>query len=70
MYVMLSGVSPFLDESEEETSSNILRNDYCFPEEFFSGISSEAKDLMKLILVDDQRCEISYSLTSLQHAYL
>ena len=55
MYVMLSGVSPFLDESEEETSSNILRNDYCFPEEFFSGISLEAKDLMKLILVDDQR---------------
>ena len=55
IYVMLSGVSPFLDESEEETSSNILRNDYCFPEEFFSGISQEAKDLMKLILVDDQR---------------
>ena len=55
MYVMLSGVSPFLDESEEETSSNILRNDYCFPDEFFAGISSDAKDLIKLMLVDDQR---------------
>ena len=55
MYVMLSGVSPFLDESEEETSSNILRNDYCFPEEFFAGISTDAKDLIKLMLVDDQR---------------
>ena len=30
IYVMLSGVSPFLDESEEETSSNILRNDYFY----------------------------------------
>ena len=30
IYVMLSGVSPFLGESEEETSSNILRNDYCY----------------------------------------
>ena len=30
IYVMLSGVSPFLDESEEETSSNILHNDYCY----------------------------------------
>ncbi|KAL3855028.1 hypothetical protein ACJMK2_014258 [Sinanodonta woodiana] len=53
LYVMLSGVSPFLDESEEETCSNILRNDYCFPEEFFAGISPEAKDLISSILVED-----------------
>ncbi|XP_046573468.1 triple functional domain protein-like [Haliotis rubra] len=31
VYVLLSGVSPFLDESQEETCSNIVRNDYCFP---------------------------------------
>ena len=50
---MLSGVSPFLDESEEETCSNIIRNDYCFPEEFFVGISEDAKDFIRAILVDD-----------------
>ena len=55
MYVMLSGVSPFMDESEEETASNILQNDFCFPEEFFAGISSEAKDLIRNILQDDLR---------------
>ena len=55
LYVMLSGVSPFLDESEEETSSNILRNDYCYPDEFFAGISNDAKELIKLMLVYDQR---------------
>ncbi|XP_053386213.1 kalirin-like isoform X3 [Mercenaria mercenaria] len=53
VYVMLSGVSPFLDESDEETCSNILRNDYCFPDEFFAGISSEAKDFIRSMLVDD-----------------
>lgn len=53
IYVMLSGVSPFLDESDEETCSNILRNDYCFPEEFFAGISAEAKEFIQTILVGD-----------------
>jgi len=53
LYVTLSGVSPFLDESEEETCSNILRNDYCFPEEFFAGISAEAKEFIQAILVED-----------------
>lgn len=53
VYVMLSGVSPFLDESDEETCSNILRNDYCFPDEFFAGISSDAKDFIRSMLIDD-----------------
>ena len=63
-YVMLSGVSPFLDESEEETCSNILRNDYCFPDEFFAGISSDAKDFIRSILVDDVRYVFFHELMS------
>ena len=53
MYVLLSGVSPFLDESQEETCSNIVRNDFCFPDEYFAGISSDAKDLVRSMLVED-----------------
>ncbi|XP_052236412.1 kalirin-like [Dreissena polymorpha] len=53
LYVMLSGVSPFLDESDEETCSNILRNDYCFPEEFFTGVTPEAKEFIRTLLVED-----------------
>lgn len=34
LYVLLSGVSPFLDESQEETCANIVKNDFCFPEEY------------------------------------
>uniref|UniRef100_A0A2C9LET8 Protein kinase domain-containing protein n=1 Tax=Biomphalaria glabrata TaxID=6526 RepID=A0A2C9LET8_BIOGL len=55
LYVLLSGVSPFLDESQEETCSNIVRNDFCFPDEYFAGISSEAKDLIRFMLVEEQR---------------
>ncbi|XP_074654482.1 kalirin-like isoform X2 [Tubulanus polymorphus] len=53
IYVLLSGVSPFLDESVEETCSNILRRDYCFPDEYFDGISQEARDLIASLLIED-----------------
>lgn len=51
LYVFLSGVSPFLDDSSEETTSNILKCDYCFPEEYFKGISGEAIQLLQSMLV-------------------
>ena len=38
LYVLLSGLSPFLDDSEEETINNILRCDYSFPEEHFCQV--------------------------------
>lgn len=51
LYVLLSGVSPFLDDSMEETTANILKCDYCFPEEYFSKITEEAKELISKLLV-------------------
>uniref|UniRef100_A0A1B0EX37 Uncharacterized protein n=1 Tax=Lutzomyia longipalpis TaxID=7200 RepID=A0A1B0EX37_LUTLO len=51
LYVFLSGVSPFLDDSEEETSANILKGDYCFPEDYFRGISAEAIVFVQKLLV-------------------
>ncbi|KAK3762374.1 hypothetical protein RRG08_031956 [Elysia crispata] len=53
LYVLLSGVSPFLDESQEETCSNIVRHDFCFPDEYFAGISPEAKELIRFMLVEE-----------------
>jgi len=51
LYVLLSGVSPFLDDSVEETTANILKCDYCFPDEYFGDISGDVKDLIKKLLV-------------------
>uniref|UniRef100_A0A8B9K8J3 non-specific serine/threonine protein kinase n=1 Tax=Astyanax mexicanus TaxID=7994 RepID=A0A8B9K8J3_ASTMX len=49
-YVMLSGASPFLDESVEETCLNICRLDFSFPEDYFQGVSQAARDFMCLLL--------------------
>jgi len=44
-------VSPFLDDSVEETTANILKCDFCFPDEYFADISNEGKDLIGSLLV-------------------
>lgn len=51
LYVFLSGVSPFLDDSVEETTTNILKCDFSFPDDYFQHISSEAKNLLSRLLV-------------------
>ncbi|KAL1516598.1 hypothetical protein ABEB36_000493 [Hypothenemus hampei] len=65
-YVLLSGVSPFLDDSLEETTANILKCDYCFPEEYFSNISEWAKDFIAnlLVLATGKRMDMNVALTS------
>uniref|UniRef100_A0A8C4W6U6 non-specific serine/threonine protein kinase n=1 Tax=Gopherus evgoodei TaxID=1825980 RepID=A0A8C4W6U6_9SAUR len=52
-YVLLSGVSPFLDESVEETCLNICRLDFSFPDDYFKGVSQKAKDFVCFLLQDD-----------------
>lgn len=51
LYVFLSGVSPFLDDSFEETTANILKCDFSFPEEYFQSISIDAKNVLSRLLV-------------------
>ncbi|XP_049818825.1 kalirin isoform X2 [Aethina tumida] len=66
LYVLLSGVSPFLDDSMEETTANILKCDYCFPEDYFRDVSNEAKELIGrlLVLVPSQRLNMDECLHS------
>uniref|UniRef100_A0A8C9VEA4 non-specific serine/threonine protein kinase n=1 Tax=Scleropages formosus TaxID=113540 RepID=A0A8C9VEA4_SCLFO len=49
-YVLLSGASPFLDESVEETCLNICRLDFSFPDDYFRGVSQAARDFVRLLL--------------------
>ncbi|KOC61451.1 Triple functional domain protein [Habropoda laboriosa] len=66
LYVLLSGLSPFLDDSIEETTANILKCDFCFPDEYFREISSDAKHLLErlLCLRGDDRATAQLSLSS------
>ncbi|XP_035019042.1 triple functional domain protein isoform X1 [Hippoglossus stenolepis] len=49
-YVILSGASPFLDESLEETCLNICHLDFSFPEDYFQGVSPAARDFVRVLL--------------------
>uniref|UniRef100_A0A672UMG7 non-specific serine/threonine protein kinase n=1 Tax=Strigops habroptila TaxID=2489341 RepID=A0A672UMG7_STRHB len=68
-YVMLSGVSPFLDESKEETCINVCRVDFSFPPEYFSNVSHAARDFINVILQEDFRRRPT-AATCLQHPWL
>uniref|UniRef100_A0A8C0G2W9 non-specific serine/threonine protein kinase n=1 Tax=Chelonoidis abingdonii TaxID=106734 RepID=A0A8C0G2W9_CHEAB len=52
---VLSGASPFLGETKQETLANITAVNYEFDEEFFSHTSDLAKDFIQKLLVKDTR---------------
>ncbi|XP_017341565.1 death-associated protein kinase 2 isoform X2 [Ictalurus punctatus] len=54
-YILLSGASPFLGESKQETMANISAVSYEFDEEFFSSTSELAKSFIRQLLTKDTR---------------
>ncbi|XP_059080354.1 myosin light chain kinase, smooth muscle-like isoform X1 [Tigriopus californicus] len=50
-YVLLSGLSPFMGDSQTDTFSNISRAEYDFEEPEFDSITQEAKDFIALLLI-------------------
>lgn len=50
LFAFFSGLSPFLDDSDDETTRNVLRCDYSFPAEHFSGVSDSVKDVIRRLL--------------------
>uniref|UniRef100_A0A3P8PHY9 non-specific serine/threonine protein kinase n=1 Tax=Astatotilapia calliptera TaxID=8154 RepID=A0A3P8PHY9_ASTCA len=49
-YILLSGASPFLGETKQETLTNISAVNYDFDEEYFSNTSELAKDFIRRLL--------------------
>ncbi|KAI8515264.1 Serine/threonine-protein kinase 17A [Branchiostoma belcheri] len=52
-YVMLTGHSPFLGDSKQETFLHISTLAYDFPEELFLDVSADAQDFIKSLLVKE-----------------
>uniref|UniRef100_A0AC35U477 Twitchin n=1 Tax=Rhabditophanes sp. KR3021 TaxID=114890 RepID=A0AC35U477_9BILA len=50
-YILLSGLSPFGGESDEETLKNVKNCDWSIDDAAFEGISENAKDFIKKLLV-------------------
>lgn len=53
-YVLLSGLSPFMGNSELETMANVTRAEYDFDDESFEKISDDAKDFIAVLLVKEK----------------
>eukprot|EP00096_Caligus_rogercresseyi_P003787 TRINITY_DN1739_c0_g1_i1.p2 TRINITY_DN1739_c0_g1~~TRINITY_DN1739_c0_g1_i1.p2 ORF type:complete len:437 (+),score=167.48 TRINITY_DN1739_c0_g1_i1:1755-3065(+) len=68
-YVLLSGLSPFMGDSDPETFGNITGIRYDFEDEAFDNISTEAKDFISSLLVKNQKERLS-AYECLQHAWL
>ncbi|KAF7496646.1 Myosin light chain kinase 3 [Sarcoptes scabiei] len=54
-YVLLSGLSPFMGDSDLETMANVTRAEFDFNDESFDPISEQAKDFISKLLVKDKK---------------
>lgn len=54
-YVMLTGESPFLGDSKQETFLNISQVNVDYSQDAFEGVSSLAIDFIKTLLLKNPR---------------
>nr|XP_006012152.1 PREDICTED: myosin light chain kinase 3 [Latimeria chalumnae] len=68
-YMLLSGLSPFLGETETETMNNIVQCNWCFDAEAFEHVSEEAKDFISKLIVKE-KCVRVNATQCLKHDWL
>ncbi|XP_044727455.1 probable serine/threonine-protein kinase fhkE [Chrysoperla carnea] len=68
-YVLLSGLSPFMGETDIETMANVTVAKYDFDDEAFNEISQDAKDFITKLLVKDREARATAS-DCLTHPWL
>uniref|UniRef100_A0A915JT26 Uncharacterized protein n=1 Tax=Romanomermis culicivorax TaxID=13658 RepID=A0A915JT26_ROMCU len=68
-YVLLSGISPFLDETDEETLANVASGEYDFDEPNWSDVSDKAKDFVCRLMMKDKRKRMTVQ-EALSHPWL
>lgn len=68
-YVLLSGLSPFMGNSDLETMTNVTRASYDFDDDSFDPISSEAKDFISKLLIKEPKRRLKPS-ECLDHKWL
>ncbi|XP_059524115.1 myosin light chain kinase 3 isoform X3 [Myotis daubentonii] len=68
-YMLLSGLSPFLGETDAETMNFIVNCCWDFEADTFEGLSEDAKDFVSQLLVKEKSCRMS-ATQCLKHAWL
>ncbi|NXT49245.1 MYLK4 kinase, partial [Pluvianellus socialis] len=68
-YMLLTGLSPFLGDDDNETLNNILACSWDFEDEEFRGVSDQAKDFISKLLIKEKCWRIS-ATAALKHPWL
>ncbi|XP_076664299.1 uncharacterized protein LOC143366810 [Andrena cerasifolii] len=68
-YVLLSGLSPFMGDTDIETMANVTIAKYDFDHDAFADISEDAKDFIRCLLVKDKEKRMS-ATQSREHRWL
>uniref|UniRef100_F7DYP4 Myosin light chain kinase 3 n=1 Tax=Monodelphis domestica TaxID=13616 RepID=F7DYP4_MONDO len=68
-YMLLSGLSPFLGETDAETMNYIVNCSWDFDAEAFEGLMEEAKDFISRLLIKEKSCRMS-AAQCLKHEWL
>ncbi|KAF6078736.1 myosin light chain kinase 3 [Phyllostomus discolor] len=68
-YMLLSGLSPFLGETDAETMNFIVNCSWDFDADTFEGLSEDAKDFVSQLLVKEKSCRMS-ATQCLKHRWL
>nr|XP_032816649.1 myosin light chain kinase 2, skeletal/cardiac muscle-like isoform X5 [Petromyzon marinus] len=68
-YMLLSGLSPFMGEDDNETLTNIVNVNWDFDDEAFENVSEEAKDFISRLLIKEKSGRMSAS-QCLKHNWL
>ncbi len=55
LYILLAGYPPFNGKTQKELFKQIRRGRYTFHEQFWGGVSQEAKDLVAHLLIVDAK---------------
>ncbi|KHJ77600.1 kinase domain protein, partial [Oesophagostomum dentatum] len=68
-YVLLSGLSPFLGETDAETLANVSAADWDFDDPSFDDVSETAKDFICRLMVKDKRKRMTVQ-QALRHPFI
>uniref|UniRef100_A0ACB8G056 Uncharacterized protein n=1 Tax=Sphaerodactylus townsendi TaxID=933632 RepID=A0ACB8G056_9SAUR len=69
VYVLLSGLNPFIAETNQQTIDNIVNAEYNFDEEAFKDISIEALDFVDRLLIKERKARMT-AAEALEHTWL
>uniref|UniRef100_A0A8D2JGH5 Protein kinase domain-containing protein n=1 Tax=Varanus komodoensis TaxID=61221 RepID=A0A8D2JGH5_VARKO len=69
VYILLSGLNPFIAETNQQTIENIMSAEYNFDDEAFKDISNEALDFVDRLLVKERKARMT-AAEALEHTWL